>query len=138
MPERSKDSGTLRVMVQGWIRPAAVLSVIFTLCYFSILQADFLYRDDLRRAAEGSRGWGFGRYLSLAFSLVLHTDTYLADISPLPQLLAVVLTALACVILHRILKGNDDFSHPGRSGVTASISRGGVPARFFWWFFPCS
>ena len=110
MPEKNVNWESLRILLKGWIRPTAVLSLTYMICLSSILQADFMYRDDLRRAAEGARGWGFGRYLSLAFSLLLHTDTYLSDISPLPQMLAVVLISAACIVLHRVLKGDDTFT----------------------------
>ena len=75
------------------------LGLFYLLAYYPVYTADFLFRDDLRRASIGFRGWGYGRYLSLLGSVLLHTDTYLADISPLPQLLCALIMALASLVL---------------------------------------
>lgn len=85
--------------IRGRRRALLFLFVSCLAVYYPLLSADFYYRDDLRRAATGFRGWGYGRYLSLLGSVLLHGDTYLADISPLPQVLAALLTAVSSLAL---------------------------------------
>ena len=101
MQKRGKIEGLLR----KYGKPAGILFLIYFFASFALLQADFYFRDDLRRAAIGFRGWGIGRYLSLLFSVLLHTDTYLADISPLPQLLALLILAVSGIVLYGLLSG---------------------------------
>lgn len=68
----------------------------------ALLRANFGYVDDLARIAKGYRGWDdFGRYLNNVLSPFLHGDYYLTDVSPLPQLLAAFIMALAgsCILV---------------------------------------
>ena len=54
---------------------------IYILALFSLLRAGFHYKDDLGRAFEGYRHWEYAsRYLSNWLSVILHTDTNLAEI----------------------------------------------------------
>ena len=76
------------------------MSLLLLLSISSILRADFKYVDDIGRTVNGYRGWSnFSRYLSSFFSIFLHGDAYLTDISPLPQILAIFIMAIASVIL---------------------------------------
>ncbi len=91
--------------------PVCILSGVYILAVSAILRANFNYIDDMDRAFAGYRGWGyFGRHLSNILSVVLHTDTYLTDISPLPQLIACVLLAAASVIVLHLITGRDRFT----------------------------
>ena len=77
-----------------------MLVVTYCIAISSIVRADYNYIDDLGRTAFGYRGWlNFSRYVSEYTSIILHQKRYLADISPLTQLLAVVILAMASVIL---------------------------------------
>ena len=95
--------GKLKNIVKRNAGPAGILFLLYLAAALPLLSADFYYRDDLRRAATGFRGWEVGRYLSLLGSVILHTDTYLADISPLPQLAALVILAVSAVMLRRVI-----------------------------------
>ena len=80
--------------------PLIIIFLLLLLSISAILKADFKYADDLGRVVNGYRGWGnFSRYLSNLFSIFLHADTYLTDISPLPQIFAIIIMALASIIL---------------------------------------
>lgn len=80
------------------LKPALILSAVYLFGISAILRSNFFYHDDIARAMEGYSRWGFSRHLSNFLSQFLHGDTYLTDISPLTQVIAVFLVALASVI----------------------------------------
>lgn len=91
------------------LKPTCILSAICLLAISAILKADFYYVDDLLRTLEGHANWGFSRYLSNFLSQFLHGDSYLTDISPLTQIIAVIITALSCSIAIYGVTGERDF-----------------------------
>ncbi len=81
--------------------------IIYLLCLFPIIRANFNYIDDLGRVMYGYSGWtDFSRYTSTILSYFINTDTYLTDISPLPQLIAVLFLSLASIILLHTFTNN--------------------------------
>lgn len=88
-----------------------VLAAVYGVGISALIRANYSYVDDLARAYEGYSGWNnFSRYLSNVFSTFIHADTYLADISPLTQLLAVVIMALSGSLLLYVISGDMSFS----------------------------
>ncbi len=86
-----------------WLYPWAGLSVLYILISSAILRADFLYKDDLGRTAEGYRDWYKGsRYISDLLAVMFHTGRTINDISPLLQILSLVLLAGAACILVKV------------------------------------
>ena len=86
------------------IKPFLFVLTVYLLGILSIIRADFFYIDDVDRAVRGYHGWnGWSRHLSDILSTFIHADTNLADISPLPQILAVFITAAAAAALAYIL-----------------------------------
>ena len=68
--------------------------------------ANFNYLDDLGRTAIGYRLWdNYSRYISEYGSIFVHAGTYLTDISPLPQILAVLIMAASSLMVIVCLKG---------------------------------
>lgn len=89
----------------------AVLAGIYLIGASAIIRANVNYIDDMGRVAEGYRGWGnFSRFLSNGLSTLIHTDTYITDISPLTQILAVSIVALAGIILIYVVYGRRVFT----------------------------
>ena len=87
-------------------RPLLILTVLYLLAYSSILLTNFNYIDDMGRVALGYAGWeNFSRYTSVFLAYFIHADTYLADISPLPQIIATIEIALASVIVLFVITG---------------------------------
>lgn len=81
----------------------AVLCLLYGISFLAIIRANFSYIDDLARAVEGYQGWdNFSRFASTGMSTLLHTSEHLTDISPLTQLLAVLILALASTIILQI------------------------------------
>lgn len=107
--------------VKGWLKESdfikkqfAAVWLLYGVGISAILRANFNYIDDMGRVAEGYKGWNsFSRYLSSLLSVFIHTDGYLADISPLPQLLAAAITAISGVILLYMLSEKRRFSVGG-------------------------
>lgn len=92
-------------------RPFAILIAIYLVGILAILQADFFYIDDLGRSYWGYRLFQyFGRHIAEYGSILLCADPWLSDISPLPQLLAVVMMAVAGVIALHLITGKSHFT----------------------------
>ena len=84
---------------QFLLKPTIILAVIYLVGISALLRANFYYIDDIARANSGYTEWEqYSRYIMVLSAYFLHADTYLTDISPLPQLLAAVFTALAGTI----------------------------------------
>lgn len=94
-----------------FLKPMIIIFIIYLLGISAILRANFNYIDDMGRAFAGYRGWSnFSRYLSSGLSIFLHGDTYLTDISPLPQLLAIFLLTISIIIIHFSIKKYEKFT----------------------------
>jgi hypothetical protein len=97
----------LKDLLRGkFLKFAALMFGIYVLGISSIIRANFLYVDDMGRTVEGYKGWiNWSRYVSQFLSMVIHADTNLTDISPLPQLIAALFMAISSVLLVYILCG---------------------------------
>jgi hypothetical protein len=81
-------------------KPVLLLSGIYLLGISSILRANFLYIDDMLRTLQGETNFiNWSRYLSEFLAIIVHADIRVTDISPLPQLLAVLIIAISSVLL---------------------------------------
>ena len=92
------------------IKPMLMVSAFYLVAISAILRANFLYHDDIQRARMGWPNWGFSRHLSNILSQFLHTGSYLTDIAPLPQFIAVLIIALATVLVVYLITGEKKFS----------------------------
>ena len=89
----------------------AILFAVYTLGISAILRANVYYQDDAGRAVFGYKQWDyFGRFLSTALSTIVHADNYLADVAPLPQLLAMLILAFSGVMILYVLFDRTRFS----------------------------
>ena len=97
----------LEIDWRSLVKPGLIISGIYLLGILSIIRANFLYIDDIGRAAAGYRGWlGWSRYISEFSSIFIHGDYILSDISPLPQLIAILILAFSSVLPVYILNDN--------------------------------
>ena len=88
------------------VNPTLKLAAIYLIGISALLRANIYYVDDMARALEGySRFGAYSRHIATLFSPFLHADTYLTDISPLPQMIAVFVVALARVISVYLITG---------------------------------
>ncbi len=114
-----------------WMKkPFLLLTLLYALALVALFRADFLYGDDLGRAVTGNHGWlDWSRYVTMALSFLVHMTPLLTDISPLPQLLAVMLMALSGVIVIYTFTGKKEISWPL---LAAALPMGLTP-----WFLQC-
>jgi hypothetical protein len=107
-----------------FIKPLLLVTGVCLFGYLSIIRADFSYIDDLARAVEGYHGWnGWSRHIADILSTFIHADPNLTDISPLPQILAALITGASTVLLVHIFC-NGNFS---LTALLAGISLGLFP-----------
>ena len=92
------------------IKPTIIFAAIYLIAMSAVLRANVYYHDDIQRACVGWPTWGFSRHISNFLSSFLHTGTYLADISPLPQFLAVIIIALTSVLVVYLITGEKKFT----------------------------
>lgn len=93
------------------LKPFLILSVIMMVSMSAILIADYNYIDDVLRVNFGGRYFTtFGRYISEYLSILIHADTFLTDISPLPQLLACCIVAASGAIILHVITGKKEFT----------------------------
>ena len=82
-----------------------LISVLFC---FSLIQANVLYIDDIRRVLSGDPGWeNDGRPLASLASIAIQLGKPLTDISPLPQILSLALYSLSSVYLGKAFGVNN-------------------------------
>lgn len=75
------------------------LFMIYMIGILAIIRANHYYYDDLGRASWGYRDWGWSRYIPNFLSTFIHGSKHLTDISPLTQIIAIALIAVAGVII---------------------------------------
>lgn len=77
-----------------------VLAGVFCVSIIAILRANLPYKDDFGRLANGFTLYGReSRFAAEFVTMFLHFDRFFADTSPLPQLLEMIVMALAAVIV---------------------------------------
>ncbi len=77
-----------------------IICIIYLIGYYAIIRSNFLYIDDMGRSISGYRGWdNFSRWISFYGSYFFGFSNYLTDISPLSQIFAICLLALASIII---------------------------------------
>ena len=89
-------------------RGAAIfLIAVYLIALFPLFRANFNYRDDGGRVLWAYDDWNnFGRVTSNTLSHIVHADKYLRDISPLTQIIAVLLIVAASLLLLKAVRGS--------------------------------
>lgn len=95
------------------IKPILWMFLIYLVGAIAIILAGVHFADDIARTNYGYAGWnGFSRYLTTVLAHVFHADGYLTNIAPLPQILALLILAVASVLLICLVAGKDVFKKP--------------------------
>ncbi len=85
------------------LRYFILLFALFTMAFYPIFRANIEYVDDAQRKFTGVVGYEyFSRFISSFLSKLINTHTYLADISPLPQLIAIAVLSISAICLLRV------------------------------------
>ena len=102
-----------------------ILFFLYILSYYKLLTCNYLYADDQGRKYMGYHGWlDWSRWTNTLLSNIIHTDTFLSDISPLPQIMACALLALASLLAVQIIFGEKEVS---LIGIVPSLMLGVNP-----------
>jgi len=110
-------------------KPLLIMLGVYLLGILTIIRANYLYQDDIWRSVEGVRKWyNWSRYVSEFFSIFLHGDTNLTEISPLPQLLAILILSVSSVLLVYIV---------GNKKITTVRLLASIPLGLFPYFLEC-
>jgi len=85
-------------------KPVVWLAIVYLLGILSIIRANFLYMDGISYAVSGFREWyNWSRYVIVFLSYFIQPEIYMTDISPIPQLLAVLILSCSSVLLVYVL-----------------------------------
>lgn len=88
----------------------SILFVSLFVALFSLIRGNVSYGDDIARTVKGYGLNVFSRPSSEFLSHIVHTDSFLADISPLTQLIAIAVIAISCILLLKVISGKSKFS----------------------------
>ena len=78
----------------------SILSLSLFIVYFNIITANYFFFFFVFRNYGGNRSWiGFSRYISEFGSIIIHNSLKLNDIAPLTQLLSILISSSAIMIL---------------------------------------
>lgn len=103
-----------KVIINRHWKQILILGALFCISIFAIIRANYNYADDLGRIHVGGNLTGaFSRFIASFIATFLHSNTYLTDISPLPQLLAACILAFTAVILYAVITDNQPISFWG-------------------------
>ena len=87
------------------------LTVVYLIALLPLFRANFNYRDDGGRVLQGFDDWdNFGRWTTNSLSHIIHADTYIRDISPLPQIIAVLIMVAASIVFLKVVRGQKKLS----------------------------
>lgn len=86
-------------VARNYCKPFLIIFAIYTIAMLSIIRANYSYMDDIGRSIHGY-AWNhdFNRYSSSLLSYILNTNTNLADISPIPQLVAMAIMSIVSIL----------------------------------------
>lgn len=77
-----------------------ILLLLYALCYFALIHANYENADDIRRTYSGQRAWaGWSRYVSDYLSILIHTNIFIDDITPFTQFWTILFLSVTSYIL---------------------------------------
>ena len=91
-------------------KPLLVMFLVYLVGISAIILANVHYADDAARTNYGYGGWAaYSRYGSTVLSHIIHTDNYLTNVAPLPQILAAGILAVSSVMMVGLVSGKEIF-----------------------------
>ena len=106
----SKITNLINLISLNKVEKKAFICVflISVLSLLSLIQANVLYIDDIKRVFQSDYLWNMdGRPLSSFANIALQLGKPLTDISPLPQILSLALYSLSSIYLGKIFRVNN-------------------------------
>lgn len=94
---------SLTVIIKKW-KWILAIAMVLLVAYLALMRANFYYLDDQGRMVDGHMGWmGFSRYTTTLVAGAMQMGSYMADLSPLTTLFAILMMAVSgLVILYTI------------------------------------
>jgi len=113
--------------------PTLIVFAIYMVLMLSILRAGVSFVDDNGRAVDGY-AWtrDFGRVTATLVSYVFQASKVLMDISPLSQIVALLIVSLASVLLIRVFLQKKDI---GWKGILSATFVGSTPFILHCWLY---
>ena len=103
----SNKGKVLIVIAKRYKYHICALFILYFISFLSMMRANYYYIDDIGRTISGNDlTGGFSRYLSNAFAEAINTNVWLADLSPITQLIALLILAYAGAIVLYMIHGN--------------------------------
>lgn len=94
------------VFVKVYYKPFLLLCAINIVAMITMLRDHYTFTDDLYRAIYGDAWvWDFNRYASSLLGYLLHQSKSLFDISPIPQIVAMMFMAATSMMLVKLFIG---------------------------------
>ena len=124
--------------LKPYIKPLIVVIIVYSVAMMSIIRANYSYMDDNGRAISGyAWNFDFNRVSSSLLGYAMNVNHSLSDISPLPQLLAILFLSLASLIITKVFcRGKIKYPQ-----LIASCFIGVTPFMYGCWVFkfdaPC-
>lgn len=107
-----------KILHSIWLKYFLIFVGVYTIALFPLLRANYDYNDDINRNYSGIQDFGYNRTTSDLLSGFLNDGTYLTDLSPFTQILAILIIALASTLVIKL--------------ITSSINM--VPTRVNFWY----
>lgn len=93
----------IHTFLKPYAKPLIVIAIIYTIALMSIIRANYSYMDDNGRSVDGyAWNFDFNRITSSLLGYILNVNLSLSDISPLPQILAILLLSITSLIITKI------------------------------------
>lgn len=111
-------------------KPVLLLFSAYGLALLALIRANCTYVDDLSRSIIGYHGWwDWSRYVTEVLSCLVHMEPRVLDISPIPQLLAAFLMAVAGVVAI--------YSFTAKKEIRLPMLAATLPMGLSPWFLGC-
>lgn len=86
------------------------LLIIYFIAFFPLFRANYNYMDDMIRNIKGTKEWeNNSRFTNMILSSVIHADSYLTDISPVTQIIAIIFLVISSLIAIYLLSDDKKF-----------------------------
>ena len=88
--------------IKKYSKTIIILLGVYGSALTSLIQSNYNYIDDMGRVVWGYSKWSdtFSRYISDIMSHFVHAGFYLSDISPLLQIIAILLIVLSIIPIY--------------------------------------
>ena len=103
-----RNSGVLLKVARIYRNHIITLFLVYLFAFLAVMRANYYYIDDIGRAIHGNGlTGGFSRHLSDILAEILHVNVWLADISPITQIVALLILSYTGAVILYIVHGDN-------------------------------